>query len=85
MAFSSTIKKTGVIGDVSYAIFTYVSTGVSTGAITVPKGVLHVSWTPFTVRAGSTINYTTTPGTITLAGLTSGDTGAVLVKMKAGF
>ena len=85
MAFSSTIKKTGVIGDVSYAIYSYTSAGVSTGAITTPKGILHVAWTPATVRASSTINYTTTDGTITLAGLTSGDTGYVMVILKGAF
>ena len=85
MAFSSTLVKTGVEGDMSYAIFTYVATGVSTGAITTNKGILHVDWTPYTIRAGSSIDFKTTDGTITLAGLTSGDTGEVKVYYKAGF
>ena len=78
-------KKVGVIGDMSYAIISYVSTGVSTGAITVPKGVKFVSWTPAVIRASSTIDFTTTAGTITLAGLTSGDTGYIMAYLAGGF
>lgn len=85
MAFSSTIIKTGVIGDISYAIYSYSAASVTTGAITTPKGILHVAWTPATVRAGSTIDYTTTDGTITIDGVTSNDTGFVMVFLKGAF
>jgi hypothetical protein len=85
MAFSSILKKTGVIGDISYAIYSYSAASVTTGAIKTPKGILHVAWTPATVRASSTINYTTTDGTITLDGLTSNDTGYVMVLLKGAF
>jgi hypothetical protein len=85
MAFSSTLVKTGVMGDMSYAIFTYNSAGVTTGTITTLKGVLGVAWTPATIRASATIDYTSTPGNIVIAGVTAGDTGTVIVFYKGGF
>ena len=85
MVFAYTTKKTGVSGDMSYIIIAYTGATGTNDTIKVPKGILHVCWTPSTVRASATINYTTTAGSIVLNGATTADTGYVMVFLKGGF
>jgi hypothetical protein len=80
MAFSSTLVARGVLGSLSYKVYSYATTNPTTGGnITIPKSTVFVAWTPSTVRASATINWTTTPGTCTLAALTTTDTGYITV------
>jgi len=85
MVFTRTLTKQGTIGDISYKVYTYVLTDATTGgAITVPKGTIFASWTPYTKRASSTITWTTTLGTLTLASLSTSDTGSIVVYHTGG-
>lgn len=85
MGFSSTLVKQGVIGDLSYRVYTYVLTAATTGgAITIPKGTVFVSWTPYAKRASSTITWTAALGTLTLASLSTSDKGSVTVYHTGG-
>lgn len=80
MAFTSTLLFTTRFGNKKIKAFSYTSTAVTTGSITTGFGVITKSiWTPKTIRDAATLNDTTTAGTVTLAGLTAGDTGYILV------
>ena len=80
MAFTSTKVDAGVMGDLKYERYTYTSTGVTSGTIvTGLPAIGHSSWSPKTIRASSTYNDTSTAGSVAFTGLTSGDTGELMV------
>jgi len=75
MAFTSVVTRVVPgVGDMIMAYGTYNSAGVTTGTIDTTLGDAVVYWTePSTVRNGATS--AEAAGVITLASLTSGDTG----------
>lgn len=80
MAFEVTKVRTSVFGNMRIEIFNYVATAVTTGNIvTGISQIEHVSVNPDTLRASMTEDHTTTAGTVTLAALTAGDKGTVMV------
>jgi hypothetical protein len=85
MAFAYTVRKTGVMGDLSYAVINYTGATGTNDTITTVKGIIDVLWTPATIRASATINFTSTAGDIVLNGLTASDAGYVMVIAKGGF
>lgn len=80
MAFTSTLVRKSVFGNMRIEIYSYVSTGVTTGGITTGlSNIEHTSWKPDTIRASATIDDSTTAGLVTLDSITSGDTGTIMV------
>jgi len=78
MVFTSTKVRRTVKGNTREETYSYIATGVTTGTIiTGLNNIEHVTVSPDTMRAGQTIDYTTTPGSVVLAGLTSGDAGSI--------
>jgi len=84
MAFTS--SKTGfcITGQYKVKTYAFTSTGVTNGSIV--HGMKSVIATVLSnktgMRAGQAINDTTTPGTVALSGLTSGDAGYLIVTGK---
>lgn len=82
MAFTSAITKTGVMGDLSYIILSWVATGVTTGSINVAMKKIVYTEVEFTTAAGratGTINDTAVAGRVTLNNISSGDAGFIRI------
>ena len=83
-AFASVLVRQGISGVLCYRVYTYDTSTQTTGAITIPKSTLFVDWSRSTDRAGATITWTAALGTLTVAALTAGDTGRVIVWYTGG-
>lgn len=77
MTFAFTVTDIRVFGSMKVRIGTFTATSVTSGDITTGLGVVkHATINNITAtRAGQICDTTTTPGTLKLSGLTSGDTG----------
>lgn len=78
MAFSSTLTKKGIIGDIRYEIYAFDSDSVTTGTIvTGLQEIYHKNFNNDVTEGDGKLTHSAS--TLTLAGLTSSDTGTVIV------
>jgi len=85
MAFSFTITKQGVMGDLAYVIGTWDATGVTSGSIVTGLAAIESSnvVNKTAVRASQTQDDTSTAGQIDIGGVTSGDAGEFIAFGRA--
>ena len=81
MAFISSMIRRSVFGNMRIEIWSYETTsGTTSGNITTGvDSIEHVSLEQATVTASTTIDHTSTGGTVALGGLPTTDTGTVMV------
>lgn len=81
MTFAYTVDKRGVIGDLKYVYGTWTATGVTSGSIVTGLGTVVSPGIDYVTgqRADTSIDYTTTAGTVTLTDVTSDDAGTYFI------
>lgn len=80
MAFSATLIKKGVMGDMRYEIWKFNAASVTSGNITTGlKNIFMASLNDYTTAGVGIANFLTTAGVVALTGLTSSDIGYVMV------
>lgn len=79
MAFTSSLVKKSVLGDLRVEIYSFTATGVTSGNITTGFAHILASALANKTEQRGTIDDTTTAGTAALTNLTAGDTGYLFV------